>query len=358
MKQDYEAALTQQLAQIGPLDQRAMEEAQRHWDSIAHPLNSLGLLERDIVHIAGITGSADMDLSKKAVVVMCADNGVVAQGVTQTGQDVTAIVTENMSKGDTSVCCMSRVAGAEVIPVDIGVAKPVTGARIRQKCVRRGTADMTQGPAMTREEAAQAVMTGLELVGELKEAGYRILATGEMGIGNTTTSSAIVSVLLGKEAAEVTGRGAGLSTEGYQKKIAAVERAIALNRPDPADGLDVLHKVGGLDIAGLAGIFLGGAVHHIPVLVDGFISSAAALTAAAICPACRDYMLGSHASNEPAGRMVLEALGLHPFLFAEMCLGEGTGAVAVMPLLEMGAAVYRGMCTFEATDIEAYQHLT
>ena len=358
MKQDYEAALTQQLAQIGPLDQRAMEEAQRRWDSIAHPLNSLGLLERDIVRIAGITGSADMDLSKKAVVVMCADNGVVAQGVTQTGQDVTAIVTENMSKGDTSVCCMSRVAGAEVIPVDIGVAKPVTGARIRQKCLRRGTADMTQGPAMTREEAAQAVMTGLELVGELKEAGYRILATGEMGIGNTTTSSAIVSVLLGKEAAEVTGRGAGLSTEGYQKKIAAVERAIALNRPDPADGLDVLHKVGGLDIAGLAGIFLGGAVHHIPVLVDGFISSAAALTAAAICPACRDYMLGSHASNEPAGRMVLEALGLHPFLFAEMCLGEGTGAVAVMPLLEMGAAVYRGMCTFEATDIEAYQHLT
>ncbi len=358
MKQDYEAALTQQLAQIGPLDQRAMEEAQRRWDSIAHPLNSLGLLERDIVHIAGITGSADMDLSKKAVVVMCADNGVVAQGVTQTGQDVTAIVTENMSKGDTSVCCMSRVAGAEVIPVDIGVAKPVTGARIRQKCVRRGTADMTQGPAMTREEAAQAVMTGLELVGELKEAGYRILATGEMGIGNTTTSSAIVSVLLGKEAAEVTGRGAGLSTEGYQKKIAAVERAIALNRPDPADGLDVLHKVGGLDIAGLAGVFLGGAVHHIPVLVDGFISSAAALTAAAICPACRDYMLGSHASNEPAGRMVLEALGLRPFLFAEMCLGEGTGAVAVMPLLEMGAAVYRGMCTFEATDIEAYQHLT
>ena len=358
MKQDYEAALTQQLAQIGPLDQRAMEEAQRHWDSIAHPLNSLGLLERDIVRIAGITGSADMDLSKKAVVVMCADNGVVAQGVTQTGQDVTAIVTENMSKGDTSVCCMSRVAGAEVIPVDIGVAKPVTGARIRQKCVRRGTADMTQGPAMTREEAAQAVMTGLELVGELKEAGYRILATGEMGIGNTTTSSAIVYVLLGKEAAEVTGRGAGLSTEGYQKKIAAVERAIALNWPDPADGLDVLHKVGGLDIAGLAGVFLGGAVHHIPVLVDGFISSAAALTAAALCPACKDYMLGSHASNEPAGKLVLDALGLRPFLFAGMCLGEGTGAVAVLPLLDMALAVYREMCTFAAADIEAYQPLT
>ena len=358
MKQDYEAALTQRLAQIGPLDQRAMEEAQRRWDSIAHPLNSLGLLERDIVHIAGITGSADMDLSKKAVVVMCADNGVVAQGVTQTGQDVTAIVTENMSKGDTSVCCMSRVAGAEVIPVDIGVARPVTGARIRQMCVRRGTADMTQGPAMTREEAAQAVLTGLNLVGELKEAGYRILATGEMGIGNTTTASAMVSVLLGKAPAEVTGRGAGLSSEGLARKVRAIETAISRNRPDPADGLDVLHKVGGLDIAGLAGVFLGGAIHRIPVLVDGFISSAAALTAAAICPACRDYMLGSHASNEPAGRMVLEALGLRPFLFAEMWLGEGTGAVAVLPLLEMGAAVYQEMCTFEATDIEAYQPLT
>ena len=343
---------------IVPADQEAMGRAKARWDSIAKPLGSLGALEDAVIRIAGMSGSPDVDISKRAVVVMCADNGVVAEGVTQTGQEVTAIVAENMSSGDTSVCAMSRQAGAEVVPVDIGTAVPLSGPRIRQKCIRRGTADMTQGPAMTREEAAQAVMTGLELVGELKEAGYRILATGEMGIGNTTTSSAIVSVLLGKEAAEVTGRGAGLSTEGYQKKIAAVERAIALNRPDPADGLDVLHKVGGLDIAGLAGVFLGGAVHHIPVLVDGFISSAAALTAAAICPACRDYMLGSHASNEPAGRMVLEALGLHPFLFAEMCLGEGTGAVAVMPLLEMGAAVYRGMCTFEATDIEAYQHLT
>ena len=343
---------------IEPLDQGAMEESQRRWDSIAHPLDSLGLLERDIVRIAGITGSADVDLSKKAVVVMCADNGVVAQGVTQTGQDVTAIVTENMSTGDTSVCRMARVAGAEVIPVDIGVARPVTGGRIRQMCVRRGTADMTQGPAMTREEAAQAVLAGVRLVEELKEAGYRILATGEMGIGNTTTASAMVSVLLGKAPAEVTGRGAGLSSEGLARKVRAIETAISRNRPDPADGLDVLHKVGGLDIAGLAGVFLGGAIHRIPVLVDGFISSAAALTAAAICPACRDYMLGSHASNEPAGRMVLEALGLRPFLFAEMCLGEGTGAVAVLPLLEMGAAVYREMCTFEATDIEAYQPLT
>lgn len=350
--------LDEMISHIKPVDQSAMAEAQRRWDSIAHPLNSLGQLEADVIRIAGITGSADVDLAKRAVIVMCADNGVVVEGVTQTGQEVTAIVTENMSSGDTSVCRMSKVAGADVIPVDIGVAQPVLGERILQKNIRRGTDNMTQGPAMTREEAQRAILVGMDLVGELKERGYTLLATGEMGIGNTTTSSAIVAVLLGQDPAQVTGRGAGLSTEGLHKKIKAIETAIALNQPNPADGLDVLHKVGGLDIAGLCGVFLGGAYHHIPVLVDGFISSTAALVAASLCPTAKGYMLGSHASNEPAGRMVLEALGLTPFLYAGMCLGEGTGAVAVMPLLDMGAAVYREMCTFGATEIEAYQPLT
>lgn len=354
----FETTVSQLDASIRPLDQRAMAEAKRRWDSIAHPLGSLGLLERDIIQIAGITGSADVDLSRRAVVVMCADNGVVAEGVTQTGQEVTAIVTENMSKGDTSVCRMAKVAGAEVIPVDIGVAQPVTGERIRQSCVRRGTANMTQGPAMTREEAAKALLTGVSLVEELKKEGYQIFATGEMGIGNTATASAVVSVLLGKDPLEVTGRGAGLSTEGLQRKIQAIRTAIAVNQPNPADPLDVLHKVGGLDIAGLAGVFLGGAIHRVPVLVDGFISSAAALLAASFCPLAKDYMLGSHASNEPAGRMVLEALGLTPFLYAGMCLGEGTGAVAVMPLLDMALSVYRGMATFDEIEVEAYQPLT
>ena len=289
---------------------------------------------------------------------MCADNGVVEEGVTQTGQEVTALVTENMSTGDTSVCRMSHVAGADVIPVDIGVARPVKGGKIRQKNIRRGTANMTQGPAMTREEAERAILTGVELVGELKEQGYRLLATGEMGIGNTTTSSAVACVLLDQPAVTMTGRGAGLSDAGLRRKIAAIERAVAVNAPDPGDPLDVLAKVGGLDLAGLAGVFLGGAACRLPVLVDGFISSVAALIAARLCPAAVDYMLGSHASQEPAGTLVLEALGLTPFLYAGMCLGEGTGAVAVMPLLDMGLAVYREMCTFEATNIEAYQPLT
>lgn len=350
--------LNEVISAIRPADQGAMAAAQRRWDSIAHPLGSLGELERSIIRVAGMTGSPDVDLSRRAVVVMCADNGVVAEGVTQTGQEVTAVVTENMSSGDTSVCRMARVAGAEVIPVDIGVARPVTGDKIRQCPVRRGTGNIAQGPAMTREEAVKALMTGVSLVGELKERGYKLIATGEMGIGNTTTSSAVVSVLLGKDPALVTGRGAGLTSEGLERKIGAVRRAIQVNRPDPADGVDVLAKVGGLDIAGLAGVFLGGAYHRVPVLVDGFISSAAALAAASICPCCKDYMLGSHASNEPAGKMVLEALGLTPFLYAGMCLGEGTGAVAVMPLLDMGLAVYREMATFEGIEIEAYQPLT
>ena len=343
---------------ITPADQNAAAQAKARWDSIAKPLGSLGALESAIIRIAAITGNPNVDISKRAVVVMCADNGVVADGVTQTGQEVTAIVAENMSTGDTSVCAMGRAAGVEIVPVDIGVATPLHGERILQKNIRRGTANLSQGPAMTWEEAERAILVGVEVARDLCTQGVRLLGTGEMGIGNTTTSSAVASVFLNRPPVDMTGRGAGLSSEGLRRKIHAIEQGIAVNRPDPNDPLDVLHKVGGLDLAGLAGVFLGGAMCHVPVLVDGFISSAAALVAAAICPAAKDYMLASHASNEPAGRMVLETLGLTPFLHAGMCLGEGTGAVAVMPLLDMGAAVYREMCTFAATDIEAYEHLT
>ena len=233
--------LDQVIAGITPADTAAMERAKARWDSIAKPLGSLGALEEAVIRIAGMTGSAEVDISKRAVVVMCADNGVVAQGVTQTGQEVTAIVAENMSTGDTSVCAMARSAGAEVVPVDIGTAVPLTGARIVQRCVRRGTADMTRGPAMSREEAVQAVLTGVETARELCAGGVRLLATGEMGIGNTTTSSAVAAVLLGQEPVVMTGRGAGLSDAGLQKKIHAIETAVAVNRPDPADVLDVLH---------------------------------------------------------------------------------------------------------------------
>ena len=339
---------------IRPIDPEVEERAWAHWDAIAKPLRALGLLEEAVVRMAGIQNTANVRLGKKAVVAMCADNGVVEEGVTQTGQEVTAIVAENMTRHDTSVCQMAAVAHADVIPVDVGVYRPVEGPGMVQKCVRRSTRNMTREPAMTREEAVQAIQAGIDVVCDLKERGYGLIATGEMGIGNTTTSSAIVSVLLDKAPAEVTGRGAGLSSEGLDRKIRAIETAIEKHRPDPKDPLDVLSKVGGLDIAGLVGVYLACAANRIPVLVDGFISAAAALVAVRLCPAVGDYLMASHVSREPAGQLMMDALGLKPFLHAEMCLGEGTGAVAVMPLLEMGLAVYHGMVSFEDTHIETY----
>lgn len=340
---------------IAPTDENAKRESQHRWGQIAKPLGSLGLLEEEIIRMAGIFGTAEIAPLKPAVIVMCADNGVVAEGVTQTGQEVTAIVAENMSSGHTSVCRMAARAGAEVIPVDIGVVTPLTGEKILQKNIRRGTGNIACEPAMTRDEAERAILVGANLVGELKSQGYNIIATGEMGIGNTTTSSAIAAVLLGIAPEVVTGRGAGLSDAGLQRKITAIKSAIAVNQPNPNDPIDVLSKVGGLDLAGLAGVFLGGAYHKIPVLVDGVISMAAALIAVRICPAVKDYIIGSHATAEPAGELFLSELGLRPFLFAGMRLGEGTGAVAVLPILDMALAVYSQMSTFEQISIEPYQ---
>ena len=346
-------SLSDQIKRILPPDEAAMREARDRWNGIAKPIGSLGLLEDAVTQIAGLTGSARVYLGKRAVLVMCADNGVVAEGVTQTGQEVTALVAGNMVKHDSSVCRMAQVARAEVFPIDMGMIAPAPG--VRDEHILRGTGNIALGPAMTREEAARAVEKGIELVGELKAKGYNIIATGEMGIGNTTTASAMLAAFLGLEPALVTGRGAGLSDEGLRRKVNAIERALKVNRPDPADGLDVLGKVGGLDIAGMCGTFLGGAIHRIPILVDGFISAVAALCALRIAPDSRQAMLAAHVSAEPAARMVLEALDLKPLISAGLRLGEGTGAVAALPLLDMALAVYDGMVTFDNIGMEAYE---
>jgi len=220
--------------------------------------------------------------------------------------------------------------------------------------VGNGTGDITLGPAMTGEQAEQAVLTGVALARELKEQGVGLLATGEMGIGNTTTSSAVACVLLDRPVQEMTGRGAGLSDEGLRRKIRAIETAIELNRPDPADPLDVLAKVGGFDIAGMCGIFLGGALYRVPVMMDGFISTVAALCALRLCPGAGKAMFASHVSAEPAGRLILDALGKGPLITAGMRLGEGTGAVAAIPLLDMALSLYADGTTFDGTGIEAY----
>lgn len=345
--------LQEMLCTITPADREAMEAAQRKWDSVGKPLGSLGELEHMVVRMAGVFGTKDFSIEKKAVAIFCADNGVVAEGVTQTGQEVTAVVAGNMARRRSSVCKMARVAGAEVCPVDVGMAFPVDHPGILQRSIRRGTRNFVHEPAMTRQETERAILTGMETIKMLCDQGVRLIATGEMGIGNTTTSAAVLSVLLERSPAEMTGRGAGLSNEGLERKVRAIETALALHRPDPADAVDVLSKVGGFDLAALCGAFLGGAVYHVPVIIDGLISAAAALAAAVLCPDCRDYMLASHLSGEPAGWPVLHALGVTPILQAGMRLGEGTGAVAVMPILDMAMTVYNGD-TFDDIQIKAY----
>ena len=347
--------LEEALKEIRPLDRNAMDIAEKRWNSIAKPLHSLGKMEKLMIQIAGITESPDIHIQKKALVAMCADNGVVEEGVTQTGQEVTAIVAENFLTGDTSACVMCRQCGTDVYPVDVGMA---SDTRVSTEFkVRYGTRNMTKEPAMTRGEAVKAVEAGIEMVRRLKEKGYGILATGEMGIGNTTTSSAVASVLMDRPVEEMTGRGAGLSSEGLQRKIKAIKKAVERNRPDPLDPLDVLSKVGGLDIAGLAGVFLGGAAFRVPVVMDGFISCTAALAAQRLCPGSADYMIASHVSKEPAAELILKALQKEAVIHGEMCLGEGSGAVALFPFLDMGTAVYESMSTFEDIKVDQYKEL-
>ena len=347
--------LEETLQKIHPLDEEAMEISIKRWDSIAKPLHSLGKMEDLVVQIAGITGSPDMNLKKRALVAMCADNGVVEEGVTQTGQEVTAIVAENFLTGDTSACTMCRQCGTDVYPVDVGMAvdtKVPTDLKVAM-----GTRNMVKEPAMTREEAAKGIEAGIEMVSRLKAKGYGLLATGEMGIGNTTTSSAVASVLLDRPVEEMTGRGAGLSSDGLNRNITAIKKAIDKHQPDPKDAIDVLAKVGGLDIAGMAGVFIGGAAFGVPVVIDGFISCVAALIAQRICPTVGDYMIASHVSKEPAAHLILEALGKEAVIHGDMCLGEGSGAVALFPFLDMGTAVYQSMSTFDDIHVEQYEEL-
>ena len=338
--------------EILPPDEGAMRRAKARWDSIAKPLNSLGELEKICIRIAGLTGSERLSLKKRAVVVFCADNGVVAQGVTQTDASVTASMAEMIARGRSSVCRMAEAAGAAVFPVDIGMLRRAPG--VRDLHIRNGTGDISRGPAMTPQEAERAVETGIRLVRECREQGYALLATGEMGIGNTTTAGAMASVLLGIPAERAVGRGAGLSEEGLLRKREAVRRAVACNRPDAGNAFGVLWKLGGLDIAGMAGMFLGGALYRVPVLIDGFISAVAALTAARLCPGSVCAMIASHCSAEPAAQAVLDALSLQAVIHAGLRLGEGTGAVCMMPLLDLAVSVYDGAAAFADAGVAAY----
>ena len=349
--------LEEYIGQIRPFNQKAADAAWDWWDSLCKPLRGMGMLEEMIVQLAGIYGTEKIDSLNPVVVIMGADNGVVAEGVSQTGSEVTAQVLENMGERISSVCIMSRVEGLEVIPVNIGMFTDGKHPRIWNRPVRYGTGNIAKEPAMTREEADRAIVTGIEVVKELCGQGYRMIITGEMGIGNTTPSSAIASVLLSKDPAEVTGRGAGLSSQALEHKIEVIRQAIAVNQPDKDDILDVVSKVGSLDIAGMIGCYIGGAVMGVPVLIDGFISSIAAYCAAKLSPACRPYMVATHCSAEPAGQMMLDALGMKAPIQAGMHLGEGTGAVTAYSLYKYALALYNGLPSFREAKVEQYQHL-
>lgn len=351
-----ETELKTLLSGITPPDEAARAAAHAHWAGLAKPLGGLGALETLLEDAAALTGSAALDVSRRAVLVLCSDNGVVAQGVSQTDQSVTRAVAENLAARRTSVCQMARTAHCDVVPVDMGMAgDPVPG--VADCRIAAGTADFTQGPAMTRAQAVEAVGRGIRLVQEQKAAGVQLLATGEMGIGNTTTSSAVFSVLQQLPPEQVTGRGAGLSGAGLRHKVEVIAKAIALHQPDRNDVLDVLSKVGGLDICGMAGAFLGGAVYHVPVLIDGFISAVAANCAVRLVPLCRQYLFASHCSREPAGKLALEALGLRAYLDCDMCLGEGTGGVIGAKLFDFALAAYGEIAGFDAVGIAPYEKL-
>ena len=337
-----------------PLDEDAGKRAEERWNSIAKPLGSLGLLEDAIIKTAKIQHTENVRFGRRRAVVMCADNGVVCEGISQSDSSVTALCTDEIAAGRSNVNVIAETVNADVIAVDIGVAGK-TSALDRKTA--NGTRNIAAGAAMTQGEAERAVMTGIKLVREAKAEDINIIVTGEMGIGNTTTSAAAASVLLGVAPAAVTGRGAGLDDARLAHKTEVIERAIAVNRPDPENALDVLAKLGGFDIAGMAGLFIGGAECGIPVVIDGAISAAAALIAERLVSGCKDYMFASHVSAEPTGKMLLDALGLRPLITAEMRLGEGTGGLMLLPLLDCALSVYNNAHRFDDIKLERYRPL-
>ena len=339
------------LKTVTPPNKAARAAAHAHWAALAKPLGGLGRLETMVEDAAALMGTETPDLANRAVLVLCADNGVVAQGVSQTDASVTRAVLENLAARRTSVCRMAAAGHCAVVPVDMGIAgTPVAGAI---NCrIALGTADFTQGPAMSRAQAVQAIACGIELVRAQKRQGVQMLATGEMGIGNTTTSSAVLAALTGADVEAVTGRGGGLTDEGFLRKKKVLRQSLALHHPDKSDVIGVLAGVGGLDLAAMIGAFLGCAHERVPAAVDGLISIAAALCAVRLCPAVRDYLFLSHDSYEVGYRIAAEELGLTPCLHLGMRLGEGSGCPLLFRVLEGACGVMRGMATFDEASIE------
>jgi nicotinate-nucleotide--dimethylbenzimidazole phosphoribosyltransferase len=344
--------LNETIKNIKPLDERAMRQAQERQDELTKPRGSLGRLEELSIRLAGIQRRALSVIKNKVVITMAADHGVTAEGVSLYPADVTAQMVGGFLRGKAAVNILARTTGARVVVVDMGVATdiPPHPLLISRK-IDKGTHNMAKGPAMSREEAIKAVEMGIEIVNAELAKGMDIAGTGDMGIGNTTPSAAIAAVMTGTPVEDVTGHGTGIGDKQLQHKIDVISKAIRINAPNRRDPLDVLSKVGGFEIGGLAGIILGAAANRIPVVIDGFISGAAALIAAGLSPEVKNYMIAGHVSAEPGHKIMLKHLGLKPLLDLEMRLGEGTGAVLAMFLAEAAANILNEMPTFAEAGV-------
>lgn len=341
--------LEKMIAQITPLDEAAMELARQHQAQLAKPPGSLGKLEDLSVQLAGITGQVHNKIEKKHLLVFAADNGVVAEGVSSAPQSVTLMQTINLTRHKTGASTLCRHFGCDITVCDVGVNAQIRESGVLNRKIAFGTANMTQGPAMTRMQALQAIRTGFDLA---KSTQADVLGIGEMGIGNTTTSAAVLSVLLDADVELVTGRGGGLTDESFRKKKDVIQKAIQRNTPDKNDVVDVLSKVGGFDLAAMCGGFLGAAASRRPVVIDGFISAVAALCASRICPSATDYFVPSHASFEIGYQLAMEQMGLEPLFLLGMRLGEGSGCPLAFEILEAACAIINDMATFDQAGID------
>lgn len=341
---------------IRPLDEAAMAGARSRQANLTKPPGSLGRLEELSIQLAGIRGQAVAPVEKKVIVVMAGDHGVTQEGVSAFPSEVTPQMVANFLSGGAAINVLARQVGADVIVVDMGVAselEPQPG--LLDKKIAPGTANMATGPAMSRVQAVAALEVGREVAAQLAAVGVDLLGTGEMGIGNTTPSSAIVAALTGAEIASVVGRGTGVDDNGLARKRTAIERALTVNQPDDSDPIDVLAKVGGFEIAGLAGLILGAAERRLPVVIDGFITGAAALVAARMVPEARSYMIAAHQSVERGHAVILDELGLTPLLQLDLRLGEGTGAALAMHVIEAALKTLAEMATFDSAGVSNRQ---
>ncbi len=342
------------LEKINSVDSKLLSLCKEKWDQVAKPLNSLGKLETLTAKIGAASGNSDVHIDKRRVLVFCADNGVVEEGVSQSDHTVTTAVAKALAEGSSNVNIFAKMANADVEVYDVGMVDDITVPGLIIDKTKNGTQNLVKGPAMTRQDAIKAIEVGIHAAEKAKEEGVNIVVIGEMGIGNTTTSAAIISILLGMDPEEITGRGSGLSDEGLKKKINAIRKCIEVNQPDTKDAIDILAKAGGFDIAAMCGVILGGAAISLPVILDGLISGTAALLAYKIDPRTVDYMIPSHVSKEPGGNVILNALNLSGPISADMALGEGTGGVALLPLLDMALALYKGTHSFDNIGFDAY----